>query len=350
MRNAGTAMRFLTAYFAGREGEVFIQGDERMHQRPIKELVEALTHLGADIEYRGEIGFPPLRIRGKKLKGGRITIPANVSSQFISAMLMLAPTLSAGLIIEMKGNIVSEPYIQLTLSMLSYFGITYEKDDRLIAIPPQRYWVHDLFVESDWSAASYFWALASLFPGSELHFSHLLEDSWQGDSRLKELMQPFGIGYHFNKYGCSIYSSSIKHRSFQHDFKGQPDLIPTFVTLACTVGIPFNINGTEVLKWKESDRSAVLVTELQKLGYRIHPTEDGVEWNLEKDTTTDFSDEISLGSYNDHRMAMSWTLAAARNSKVWIEDPACTEKSFPGFWHEIQHLGFKTEVLDKQEA
>lgn len=338
VKNAGTAMRFLTAYFATSEGEFVLRGDERMNQRPIADLVDALRQLGADIEYTGQEGYPPLRIRGRRLKGGQIKVKADVSSQYVSALLMIAPTLPQGLSVQMQGQIVSEPYIELTLQMLNYFGVEWERKDNTIHVPHQPYRAKDFFVENDWSAASYFWALAAVFPGSELYFPNLSEDSWQGDSYVKHLMQDFGIGCHFHKSGCTIYSSGIKARSFNRLLSGYPDLVPTFVSLGCAVGMRYQINGTANLQHKESDRSGVLVEELTKLGFGVKKEDDEIRY---KPINTCRLDDVTLLTHNDHRMAMSWAILAAKNPHIFIENPDCVQKSFPHFWTEMENLGFQ---------
>jgi 3-phosphoshikimate 1-carboxyvinyltransferase len=341
VKNAGTVMRFLTAFYACREGEIILRGSERMDERPIGALVEALKSMGADIDYLGKEGYSPLHIRGRKLKGGRVSVAANISSQFISAILMIAPLTQEGILLEMTGDIVSKPYIDMTLSMLTYFGIHWEKKDSIIFIPPQTYQGRDLYVEADWSAAVYFWGLAALFPGSELKFPHLFSRSWQGDRVLEKLISCFGISSAAEGNGYVISSNGQDETNFRTNLIGSPDLIPAMTTLCCTTGMDFRISGIETLRHKETDRIAALYTELGKLGFHIYADGEKISY-----TQTAFPvppKDVRLDSYGDHRMAMSWAIAASQNPHLIIDNPGCVEKSFPHFWEELTHLGFKLE-------
>jgi len=335
VKNAGTVMRFLTAYYACSNQEVILKGEDRMYERPIGELVNALRSLGADIEYIKEEGYPPLSIKGKELKGGEISLPSNISSQFVSALLLIAPTIKEGLILHLIGNIASVPYIRLTLSILEYFGIKASWVGNSITIKHQKFVPRDISIESDWSSASYFWALCALVPGSEMYFPNLLRDSKQGDSIIKELMKPFGIEYQSYHSGIKIISNPAQPKNFEFNFIDYPDLIPTFTILCCAKKISFDIYGIETLKHKESDRALVLQNELKKWGYDIANNSKSLSCKVFPASFP--KDKIILDTYNDHRMAMSFALLP-RNSLIGNSD--VVSKSFPGFWEELGKCGF----------
>jgi 3-phosphoshikimate 1-carboxyvinyltransferase len=344
IKNAGTAMRFLTAYFAQKSGDIYLSGSARMHERPISPLVDALRKLGAKIEYSERENYPPLHITGTKLLGAEIHLSASQSSQFASALLLIAPTLSSLLKLILEGEIVSAPYLDLTLKMLSYFGIKYLREGNSIYIEPQKYLSKPFRVENDWSSASYWYALTAVLRDSKIDFHNLFEESYQGDSVLQKFMQHFGIETHFGSTVCTIsnHSNSEKQAIFEADFIDYPDLIPTFVTLCCAKKIPFNITGTKTLKYKESDRAEVLKTELAKLGFEIELTENSL--SCESYNQSIFpQDDIWMKTYDDHRMAMSWSILAAQNPKIWIENPDCVEKSYPDFWRVMEEKGFNFE-------
>ncbi len=347
IKNAGTAMRFLTAYFAQKPGDIYLSGSQRMHERPISPLVDALRKLGAQIEYTGKENYPPLHITGTKLSGGEIGLSASQSSQFASAILLIAPTLSSTLKIVLEGEIVSAPYLDLTLKMLSYFGIKYSRDRNSIYIEPQKYLAKPFQVENDWSSASYWYALATVLQESQIDFHNLFEDSYQGDSILQKFMQHFWIETTFGSTVCTIsnYSENAKQTIFEADFIDYPDLIPTFITLCCAKQIPFNITGTKTLKYKESHRAEVLKTELAKLGFEIEITENSLSCKSYNQSIFP-QDEIWMKTYDDHRMAMSWSVLASQHSNIWIENPDCVEKSYPGFWSVMQEKEFIFETKE----
>ena len=344
IKNAGTAMRFLTAYFSQKPGDIYLSGSARMHERPISPLVDALRKLGAQIEYTERENYPPLHITGTKLLGAEIHLSASQSSQFVSALLLIAPSLSSPLKLVLEGEIVSAPYLDLTLKMLSYFGIKYLREENSIYIEPQKYLSKPFRVENDWSSASYWYALTAVLQDSKIDFHNLFEESYQGDSVLQKFMQRFGIETHFGSTVCTIsnHSNSEKQAIFEADFIDYPDLIPTFVTLCCAKKIPFNITGTKTLKYKESDRAEVLKTELAKLGFEIELTENSLSCRSYNQSIFPQND-IWLKTYDDHRMAMSWSILAAQYSNIWIENPDCVEKSYPDFWSVMQEKGFNFE-------
>jgi 3-phosphoshikimate 1-carboxyvinyltransferase len=339
VKNAGTVMRFLTAYYAAKPGcEVVLKGNDRMNGRPISFLVEALRALGADIAYLDKENHPPILIKGKNLKGGAVSIPAHVSSQFASALLLIAPALKEGLILTLEGQIASEPYIQLTLDMLSYFGIRHSRKGNIIQLDHHPYIPKDLFVEADWSSASYVYAMAALLPGSKVELSFLFEQSWQGDHVLSSLFRHLGVKTEFKDRLAHINSEYHINHFFEFNFLPYPDLIPTFACYCCAAGIPFAIHGISTLQHKESDRARVLEQELQKLGHDIRIDGDSL---LYTGKSLFQHEEVFLETYDDHRMAMSFFLLAMQNDSIWIADPDCVEKSFPAFWQELENAGFE---------
>lgn len=347
IKNAGTAMRFLTAYFAQKSGDFYLSGSQRMHERPISPLVDALQKLGAEIEYTERENYPPLHITGTKLSGGEIHLLASQSSQFASALLLIAPTLSSPLKLVLEGEIVSAPYLDITLKMLSYFGIKYLREGNSISIDPQKYLSKTFQVENDWSSASYWYALAAVLQDSKIDFHNLFKDSYQGDSVLLKFMRHFGIETEFGSTVCTIsnLSNSVNQSIFEADFIDYPDLIPTFVTLCCAKQIPFNITGTKTLKYKESNRAEVLKTELAKLGFEIEMTENSLSCNSYNQSIFP-QDDIWMKTYDDHRMAMSWSILAAQYPNIWIENPDCVEKSYPDFWSVMKEKGFIFETKE----
>ena len=341
IRNAGTAMRFLTAYFAQSDKDVILKGDERMNTRPIAPLVEALNDMGAAIEYMEKQGFPPLHITGRKLKGGIINIRPDISSQFISALMLIAPKLENGLLIEFNELPVSMPYIEMTASVMRYFGIVMKISNRIIDISPQSYKSRDFIVESDWSSASYIYALSALKPGSEITFNDLFADSIQGDSIIRIYMEKFGVNTIFRGKNARISSSGLMPERFDAEMIDYPDLIPTMICLCAAGKIPFKISGTHTLKHKESDRAVALKSELGKFGIDLSLDKNSLSC---ENYPSEINSPVLLNTYNDHRLAMSFTMLAYVYPEVEIENPEEVKKSFPGFWDELGKSGFNYEV------
>lgn len=343
LKNAGTAMRFLTAYFAvdnKNNKAVILRGEERMYNRPIAPLVEVLKNLGAEIYYIENEGFPPLKIKSHKLEGGEIKIKANISSQFVTALLLIAPKIENGLKIKLEGEIVSQPYIHMTLEIMKFFGVSAEVKNNVIFIPEKDYLSKDFFVESDWSAASYIFSLAALFPESQIKLPNLNKNSLQGDSVLKNLFTSFRLEINFYKNDCNIKSAkNNKPAFFEYDFIHNPDLIPTFVVLCCALKVPFKIKGSKTLKYKESDRDLALKNELSKLGFNLLVEENCISCNEFPENIS--QNTILLQTYNDHRMAMSFSLLSKINPNIIIENPEVVEKSYPAYWKDLEMLGFK---------
>ena len=336
---AGTAMRFLTAFLSVTEGEHTITGTERMRQRPIKILVDALRSIGADIEYTENEGFPPLKIKGTRLEGKEITLPGDVSSQYISALMMIGPILKNGLKLKLKGNIISRPYINLTIEIMKEFGgkAEWEKDN-VIVIHPQNYKPVPYYVESDWSAASYWYEIAALSEDACIELPGLFEKSFQGDSKVAELFEQLGVKTEYADKHITLSKSRNITERMEYDFVNQPDLAQTFVVTCCMLEIPFRFSGLQSLKIKETDRMAALMNEMKKLGYVISESEGSVlEWNgerCESETTP------AIDTYEDHRMAMAFAPAALKLKNIRINNPQVVSKSYPGFWNDLTKAGF----------
>lgn len=331
---AGTAMRFLTAYQCLQPGEWTITGSERMKQRPIQVLVDALRRLGATIDYEAVEGFPPLKIKGHAMDGGEIEIDGGVSSQYISALLMIAPYLKNGLTLHLTGAVISRPYILMTLQLMAQFGVEAEwREENTILIKPQEYKPIEYTVESDWSASSYWYEIATFLPKNATKFSlpHLYEQSLQGDSQVCKIFEPLGITTTFTPNGVVLEKTSAPVSHYEYDFSNQPDLAQTVVAACCAIGTTFRFTGLKTLKIKETDRIAALVNECRKLGYVLKETGQGeLSWNGERVA----SDEIPIiRTYKDHRMAMAFApIALQRQGSLQIDDPEVVSKSYPEFW------------------
>jgi 3-phosphoshikimate 1-carboxyvinyltransferase len=334
---AGTAMRFLTAYYAQKEGFWELSGSERMHKRPIAILVEALRAVGAEITYLGAEGFPPLRIEGKTLKGGNVVLNGGVSSQYISALLMIAPLMQEGLQLHLEGEVVSVPYIEMTLSLMRYFGVESHFDGKVVCVPPQRYKAAPLTVESDWSAASYWYAVTALHPSAKIKLPHLMPNSWQGDAKLAQLFEPLGVHTTFTPAGVELQKKEVElPKNYLRNLCAQPDLAQTLVVVCLLLNVPFVFAGLGNLRIKETDRIAALIKECRKMGYVVRETMPGVlEWDGERVAADEF---ICIDTYDDHRMAMAFAPAAIKLGTLRINDPQVVSKSYPNYWTEFEKL------------
>lgn len=369
---AGTAMRFLTAYFSITPGQRILTGTARMQQRPIQLLVDALRQLGADIAYTNREGFPPLRIRGKELNNcelnnceqevceqeknkqevceqekketlcSELTLQGNVSSQYISALLMIGPMLPHGLTLHLSGNIISRPYIDLTLQLMGEFGAKAEwTSESTITVHPQPYHSVPFTVESDWSAASYWYEMAALSEEAEIELTGLFPNSYQGDSRGRELFSQLGVETAFTPHGVKLTKSGQRVERMEADLVDIPDLAQTFVVTCALLNIPFRFTGLQSLKIKETDRITALRNELRKLGYAIEEENDSVlYWNGKRCEA-----EVSplIATYEDHRMAMAFAPAALCCPSVRIAHPHVVSKSYPRYWDDLRQAGFRME-------
>lgn len=328
---AGTAMRFLTAYFVIQEGRtVILTGDARMKHRPISELVDALRMLGADIDYSEKEGFPPLKITGKKLKGCEVEISASVSSQFISALMMIGPMMENGLHIRLNGKILSKPYMELTADCMRNCGVDVTIEDNAISIPHAHYQVPNLEVEADWTSASYFYAMAATRPHSKFLLNGLSLQSPQGDAVVADWFGKMGVASVQKESGVEITSSEELDFPSELDFIDYPDLAQTFAFLAATLGKTLQLTGLYNLRLKETDRVAALKTELEKLGVSVLIAE-----NTMTISGTISAKEATICTYNDHRMAMG-AAALSVQGPITIENPEVVAKSFPGFWKALE--------------
>lgn len=350
---SGTAMRFLTAYLAVTDsGEHVITGTERMQHRPIGVLVEALRRLGADITYERAEGYPPLRIRGKKLEGGPLEVPGNISSQFISALLIVGPTLSQGMELKLEGNVISRPYIDLTLCTMRDFGarVDWTGPDTIL-VEPRPYSIVDYYIENDWSAASYWYEILSLCPDneSEICLTGLMDGSRQGDSVVRYLFNLLGVRTSFKskEKGVPTAITLTRHTAslprLEYDFINQPDLAQTFVVTCALLDIPFHFKGLRTLRIKETDRIEALKSEMRKLGYVVESNESNdLIWD---GTRCEPMEHPVIDTYEDHRMAMTFAPAAIKFPGLMINNPSVVTKSYPEFWDHLCKAGYHIEEL-----
>jgi 3-phosphoshikimate 1-carboxyvinyltransferase len=348
IHHAGTDMRFLTALLATKEGEWTLTGSERMKQRPIGELVNALRCLGADINYLEKENFPPLKIIGKKLKGGQLEIDGSISSQFTSALLLISPTFENGLELTLKNEIVSWPYILMTLDLLSKFGLKVSTVLNTINVSPtsnekQETRNKTFFVESDWSAASYWYSIVALSKNAEITLVGLTNSSSQGDSVLPEIFTKLGVSSQFTNQGLVLTKNANVSTQFEYDFTDCPDLAQTIAVSCFALGIKAKLKGLKTLKIKETDRILALKTELEKVAANVEITSDSLtilETRNKKPETRNL-----ISTYNDHRMAMSFAPLALVCGPLYIQNPEVVSKSYPLFWEHLKSVGFSVNLL-----
>ena len=363
---AGTAMRFLTAYLSVTPGARVITGTQRMQQRPIRILVDALRELGARIEYVGNEGFPPLRITGTELTGSEISLAGNVSSQYISALLMIGTVLPKGLRLHLTGDIISRPYINLTLQLMRDFGAQADwVSEDCITVSPGGYTDTPFTVESDWSAASYWYQMMAIegiknekIKGgdrssakesedstkeeahtAEIELLGLFAHSYQGDSRGAEVFTRLGVHTEYTDRGVKLTRKGTPATRLDEDMVDIPDLAQTFVVTCCLMDIPFRFTGLQSLKIKETDRITALITELRKLGYVVRSEQDSILlWDGERCPAD--ADPV-IATYEDHRMAMAFAPACLVLPQIRINEPQVVTKSYPAYWEDLQKAGFK---------
>jgi len=365
--HAGTDMRFLTALLSIKEGDWILTGSERMKERPISELVDALKQIGAEISYLEKDGFPPLKITGKKLKGGKIQIDGSISSQFISALLLIAPALEKGIKIKIKNDVVSRSYILMTLHLLAEFGVKVStilnsiivsadlsKQSQFAILSTQYH------IESDWSSASYLYSLVALSKNGEIILKGLRNKSSQGDSVLPEIYKHFGVSSHFENGNLVLKKNSGQTAHFEYNFTDCPDLAQTVAVTCLGLNINCHLKGLSTLKHKETDRLLALKTELEKFGAGVTITDNSLEiksntehgtrnmeqetWNKEQGTSN-----FKLQTYKDHRMAMSFAPLALIFDNIIIEDPEVVQKSYPEFWEDLKMAGLETIATKTQK-
>ena len=390
---AGTSMRFSTALLAVGQGEHVITGSERMKNRPIKILVDALRRLGADISYVEKEGYPPLRIVGKGgLSYGSVSLPGNVSSQYISALMMIGPYLKDGLILTLTDKVISRPYIEMTMSLMRQFGAkvywdcssdesngtvdeycnsnstvdelchsngtvdesleSNSADDKstesnVIIVEPGRYAVKSFNVESDWSAASYWYEMVALSSEGDARvlLPGLYEDSLQGDSKGREVFSLLGVKTEYTKEGVLLSKKTREVDTLEYDFVKMPDLAQTFVVTCCMMGVPFHFTGLESLKIKETDRIVALKNEMAKLGFDLEDRNDSeLLWDgRRRALTAEEDDSVAIDTYEDHRMAMAFAPVALVNGSIRINNPHVVSKSYPRYWDNLLTAGFQFE-------
>ena len=338
IHHAGTAMRFLTSYFASQEGkEVTLTGSQRMTERPIKVLVEALQSLGADITYVKNEGYPPLLIKGKKLTNNKVSLPANISSQYISSLLLTAPSLENGLEVELVGKITSVPYIKMTLALLREIGVESTFEENTITIAPKKeVKPTKLVVESDWSSASYFYSLIALSDvGSQITLSAYKQDSLQGDSVLAKIYKDFGVETVFQEHQIILKKTMINPLSkVTIDLSNAPDIAQTIAVTCLGLSMGCYLTGLHTLKIKETDRLEALYTELSKLGANIEVTDK----TLTLEPTQTIKSGVAIDTYNDHRMAMAFGPLALKTA-LFVNDAEVVSKSYPDYWTDFENLG-----------
>lgn len=353
VHHAGTAMRFLTAFFAIQEGkEIVLTGSSRMKERPIKILVEALQQLGAEIYYEENEGFPPIKIKGKKLINNKVSLPANVSSQYISALLLIAPKLENGLELTLEGEITSIPYIKMTLALLNEIGVTTSFNNSTIKVNPklETQNLKLITIESDWSSASYWYSIIALSQiGTQVTLSNYKKNSLQGDSELVEIYKNFGVETVFNSNNSIVISkdsnlkldssvSELTQQTLNFELNNCPDIAQTIAVTCFGLGIACNLYGLHTLKIKETDRLEALKIELSKLGADISVTNK----SLHLKTSFLINENCKIKTYQDHRMAMAFAPLALKTSVI-IEDADVVSKSYPTFWEDLKSIGFLLE-------
>jgi 3-phosphoshikimate 1-carboxyvinyltransferase len=337
---AGTAMRFLTAYFAVSEGEKILTGTNRMKQRPIASLVDALKSLGADIEYRENTGFPPISIKGKRLRKNEVEVDGSMSSQFLSALLMVAPVLENGLKINIKGNLVSKPYAEMTIGIMKHFGVSVSWKKNTIEIQHQKYIPQPYKVEPDWSAAAFWYSAIALSKNAEIILTGLQKNSLQGDSVLPELMKQFGVKTEFSSQGIvlkRITPLHYAHGDIKIDFTSFPDLAQSLTVVAAALDLQIQFSGIENLKIKETDRITALQNELKK--FRKEFVKEGNYYTLKGQFK---KSEQTIETYDDHRMVMAFAPLALVCGNINIQNPETVKKSYPDFWNDLANCYFSS--------
>ncbi|MBW4889272.1 3-phosphoshikimate 1-carboxyvinyltransferase [Mucilaginibacter sp. HMF5004] len=339
---AGTAMRFLTAYLPLQDEEVILTGTKRMQQRPIGILVDAMRKLGAKIDYEVNDGYPPIRIHaGFEQTTDEISVKGDISSQYITALLLIASSLPKGLKLNIEGELTSKPYVEMTLAMLQQCGIQYNWEGNSIHIANQPFKPTEIYVEPDWSAASYWYAIAALSDEAELFLPGLKPYSLQGDSVITEIMANFGITSQFKDGGVYLQKEVKPIARKVFDMKECPDLAQTVVVVCAALGHDATFTGLETLKIKETDRIAALQNELAKIGVTL--TEKGQVYKLDC-SGKHIPEKVTIHTYEDHRMAMAFAPLALVIPQVEIEDPMVVEKSYPAFWSDLESMGYEIKV------
>jgi 3-phosphoshikimate 1-carboxyvinyltransferase len=338
--HGGTTMRFLLALRCLQGHEGIITGSSRLRVRPIRPLVDTLKALGAAISYEEKEGFLPLRLGKSVLHGGEISIRADVSSQFISALLLIAPRLNAPLSLQLTGNVVSSSYIKMSIDLMRSFGADITTAANCIVVKPSQYTARDFAVPADWSAAAFFYAMVALRPGSQMTLPRLGKDQLQGDRRLIELMKDFGVETLVQEDDVIISGTGVLKENYSYDFTETPDLAQAFAVLAAVSNRPLHLSGLSTLKGKETDRLLALKIELEKAGAQLHITDDSLE--VKTGIKISSLSQPTFNTYADHRMVMALSLLSLSGEQVTINEPEQVAKSFPTYFSELEKMGFQT--------
>ena len=342
--NCGTAMRFLTAYFSIGKKEIILTGSERMKQRPVGGLVDALNNLGAHITYLENEGYPPLLISGREYYGKEVKIKGNVSSQFVTALLLMAPRLPQGLVLHLEGNISSKPYILMTLGLMHHFGVEAIWESNTITVLPQKYKAVNFTVDADWSSASYWYEVAALADEVDLLLKGLQLRSFQGDEAIAAIMRDLGVSTTFTQQGVKLSKGQIKTNKLHRDCSHFPDLVQTIAVTCATLGVDAELTGLNSLRLKETDRLIALQNELQKLGHAVQI--DANDKLKIKSNPVKIDEPVTINTYDDHRMVMAFSPLAMHYKNIIIENPKAVNKSYPGFWDDMKKAGF--EITNKK--
>jgi len=343
--NAGTVMRFLTAVLAVTSGKWLITGTERMQQRPVKPLTDALQSLGADMIFKGKPGYPPVIINGNPLlKGGMVKLDASISSQFISAMMMLGPALADGIAIELTGDITSESYIRMTQALMQKAGADVSFNGNLVTVKAGNYKQFDFssIVEPDWSAAAFWYQVAAFDPTADIVLEGLRQESVQGDAVLPAIFENLGVKSVFTEEGLHLSKSGQPtQHEFDYDFTNCPDLAQAVIVCCAALGVKGRFTGLKTLRVKETDRIAALSNELTKLTYKVRVVGDEIELSGEKNVVIPTAAPVVVNCYDDHRMAMAFAPLAVLRNDIYLDEPWVVRKSYPGFWKDMALAGIE---------
>jgi len=341
VQDAGTALRFLTAVFAITHGNRLLTGTSRLLERPVGPLVEALNRLGAKIHYFDKKGFSPLVINGSEIRGGKVSVDAGMSSQYISALLLIAPALPEGLEVSLKNAVASAPYVRMTLGLMNYFGVTTEWNEDIIKIKPQKYKAKNYFVEADWSAAAFWYEIAALAEEAEIELTGVNEHSLQGDAVIADVFSKLGVHTTVLHDSIKLTKCPVKSEFPEFDFFENPDMFPAVIATCAASGISCRFTGLQNLAIKESDRVTAMITELERFGYQFRRQVDrslmSENGNQLKTTQT-----VNCHSYNDHRIAIALSPLSLKGFTVNIDSASCVAKSYSSFFEDIKNAGFDT--------
>jgi len=333
--DAGTALRFAIAFLASKKGSWIISGSKRMHERPVKHLIDCLVELGAEINYLEKEGFPPIEIKSKKLKSKKLSLPGNISSQFISALLMVAPTIENGLTLEITSKVLSKPYITMTLDLMSEFGIEYTWENNLIKVEQQNYLAKNIKVENDWSAASFWYSFLALSKSGEIKIPDLYANSIQGDSVLPSIYSKLGVKTEFNEDSIVLYETKNIAKEIELDLSNHPDLALPIIVTCCGLGIKAHLMGLESLKIKESNRLESIKKELRKFNISCEIDSSSIKI---KESQNIVKPKSTIECHNDHRIAMSIAPLSMKVGSIKFDNKNVVNKSYPKFWEDFDRV------------